>query len=128
MAARVPTLLARTATWNPLPSLTPSSPKTEGPHTQKSVTDFIGEGHSTTPLRGQMGTSERPRRSIPGNPSLGREALSARATRGWECRLQGHHLHVHERRPVEAPGSVGTYYLVNLPGNGAEGMTATASN
>lgn len=26
------------------------------------------------------------------------------------------------------PGSVGTYYLVNLPGNGAEGMTATASN
>ncbi|EOD41948.1 hypothetical protein EMIHUDRAFT_194559 [Emiliania huxleyi CCMP1516] len=26
------------------------------------------------------------------------------------------------------PGSMGTYYLVNLPGNGAEGMTATASN
>ena len=26
------------------------------------------------------------------------------------------------------PGSAGTYYLVNLPGNGAEGVTATASN
>ena len=26
------------------------------------------------------------------------------------------------------PGSAGTYYLVNLPGKGAEGVTATASN
>jgi len=26
------------------------------------------------------------------------------------------------------PGSVGTFYLVNLPGNGAEGVTATAGN
>ena len=76
-----------------------------------------------------MGTSERPR---PSSPEIHR--LDARHSQ-QELREAGNagfkgttYTFTNVDLSKLPPGSVGIYYLVNLPGNGAEGMTATASN